>query len=73
MSDIKYCTHCGTQKQTVETSRYNENTGKKVLTQVCPKIGCVKNCEFYGCKYTEYIFKTNRCIKCGEIPYSECY
>ena len=73
MSDIKYCTHCGTQKQTVETSRYNENTGKKVLAQVCPKVGCTKNCDFYGCEYTEYFFKTNRCKKCGEIPYSECY
>lgn len=68
-----YCKYCGTTKKEVEIALFDENTGKRKKCLACPKIGCKGNCAFYGCDYTNYMFKTNRCKNCGEIPYSECY
>lgn len=73
MQEKKYCKLCGSKLQPVETSYFDENTGKKVIKLVCPKVGCTRNCHFYGCDLTKHLFKTSYCKKCGEIPYSECY
>jgi hypothetical protein len=64
-----FCRLCGTQKLEVHASVYDENTGELEKAFVCPQVGCPKNCAFYGCKLTNYWFKQNRCVKCGEVPY----
>lgn len=69
----RFCRECGTKLQTVECNYYDEETGKKVKKDICPKVGCTKNCDFYGCEVTDYLWKKNRCTKCKEIPYSCLY
>ncbi len=65
----KYCKLCGSELQLVDTSYFNETTGEREKQLVCPKVGCYRNCDFYGCELTNFIFKTNYCKKCGKIPW----
>lgn len=67
---FRYCEKCGSQKRDVECDYYDTFTGKKVHDLVCPKVGCERNCDFWGHEYKRrwWFASDVKCVKCGYIP-----
>lgn len=66
---LLFCTKCGTKRKIFDRSDFDPVTGKKIKQQACPKVGCEKNCNFFGCEYKKkWLFGTEVCIKCGSSP-----